>query len=344
MRDVAALAGVSLKTVSRVVNQEDGVSAQVAARVHAAAEKLRYRHNLAASNLRRGQRTKSVAVLVQDLSNDYSAALLRAIDDTTREQGVVVFSASLDEEEARERQLAANFIARRVDGLLMMPASSSQAYLQPEMAAGFAVVMVDRVPSDLSADYVVVDNVEGARKATAHLIAYGHRRIALICDQPRIMTARDRRDGYLEALHAADIQVDESLIRYARTEQASMEAVEELLRLAEPPTAIFTARNTATLGAVTTLKAHGLQNTIALVGFDEIRMAGLLEPGVTTVAQDPGRIGAEAVRMLLARLDGSQEPHHGLVLPTMLWVRGSGEIRPAIGSAHGAGNPELAPR
>lgn len=333
IKDVAALAGVSLKTVSRVVNHEEGVSDLLVERVQRAAEKLGYRHNLAASNLRRGQRTKSVALLVQDLSNNYSAELLRAIDDTAREHGVVVFSASLDEEEARERQLVANFIARRVDGLIMMPASRSQAYLQPEMVAGFAVVVVDRVPRNLSADYVVVDNVDGARKATAHLIAHGHRRIALVCDDLSIATARDRRDGYMDALRDSGINIDESLIRSARTEQASMASVEELLASPSPPTAIFTARNTATVGAVAALKARGLQHSIALIGFDEIGMAALLDPGISTVAQDPGRIGAEAARMLLARLDGSQEEHHGLILPTTLRPRGSGEISPSISAS-----------
>lgn len=329
MREVAALAGVSLKTVSRVVNHEEGVSERLVERVQRAAEKLGYRHNLAASNLRRGQRTKSVALLVQDLSNDYTAQLLRAIDDTAREHGVVVFSASLDEEEARERELVANFIARRVDGLILMPASPSQAYLQSEMAAGFAIVMVDRPPRDLLADYVVVDNAEGARNATAHLIVHGHRRIALVCDDLNIATARDRRDGYIDALHASDIPVDDSLIRCARTEQASMAAVEELLRSPSPPTALFTARNTATIGAVTTLKALGLQHSIALIGFDDIPMAALLDPGISAVAQDPGRIGAEAARMLLARLDGSQDSYHGLIIPTTLRARGSGEIHPS---------------
>src|SRR5258708_605983 len=212
MRDVAALAGVSLKTVSRVVTGEKGVSQELVERVQHATEKLRYRHNLAASNLRSGQRTKSVALLVQDLSNDYSATLLRVLDDTMREHGVVMFSASLDEEAERERQLVDNFIARRVDGLLLMPATSSQAYLQSEMAAGFAVVVVDRVPRDLSADYVVVDNIDGARKATAQLIAHGHRRIAMICDDLSIPTPPDRRDAYLDMFLPSGIGVIDFLI------------------------------------------------------------------------------------------------------------------------------------
>ena len=327
MLDVAALAGVSLKTVSRVINGEKGVSQELVERVQHAAEKLRYRHNLTASNLRSGHRTKSVALLVQDLSNDYSAKLLRVIDDMMREHKVVMFSASLDEEAERERQLVANFIARRVDGMLLMPATSSQAYLQSEMEAGFAVVVVDRVPRDLSADYVVVDNIDGARKATAHLIAHGHRRIAMIYDDPSIQTACDRRDGYLDMLRTSGIAIDDSLIHVARTEQAATAIVLKLFSSPDPPTALFTARNTITIGAVAALKTLKLQSSIALVGFDDIPMAALLNPGITMVVQDINQIGTLVAEMLLARLDGSQDHHRGIVLQTVLYPRGSGEIR-----------------
>lgn len=327
MNDVAALAGVSRKTVSRVVNREAGVSEDLVRRVERASKQLGYRHNLAASNLRRGQRTLSVAMLVQDLSNDYSAAVLRSIDDAVRDRGVVVLSASLDEEEARERELVANLIARRVDGLILMPATRSQQYLQADVAAGFAVVMIDRPPSHLATDFVVVDNVGGAQQATAHLLAHGHTRIALVTDDLTIRTARDRADGYAAALSTAGIGVDPSLMRTARTEQAARHEVAALLDAADPPTAIFAARNTATVGAAITLRDLGLQNTVALVGFDELRLADLVDPGITTVEQNPRQIGAEAARLLLARLDGTIGSPQGLVLPTSLRSRGSGEIR-----------------
>ena len=328
MSDVAALAGVSRKTVSRVINREEGVSEDLAQRVERASRQLGYRHNLAASNLRRGQRTLSVALLVQDLSNDYSAALLRAIDDAVRDRGVVVLSASLDEEEGRERDLVANLIGRRVDGLILMPATRSQQYLQADVAAGFAVVMIDRPPTQLSTDFVGVDNVDGALAATAHLLAHGHTRIALVSDDLTIRTARERADGYGAALQAAGLAVDPALMRTARTEQAARLAVAELLASQHPPTAIFAARNTATVGAAVALKELGAQRTVALVGFDELRLADLLEPGITTVEQNPGKIGAEAARLLLARLDGTAGQPQSLVLPTTLRPRGSGEIRP----------------
>lgn len=326
MRDVAALAGVSQKTVSRVVNDEAGVSEDLVRRVQKAAQQLGYRHNLAASNLRAGRRNGSVALLVQDLSNDYSAALLRAVDDLARDQGLVVLSASLDEEEAREREIVANLIARRVDGMILMPATSSQAYLQPDVAAGFAVVMIDRVPAQVATDYVVVDNVRGAREATEHLINRGHRRIALVTDDLSIATARERREGYLAALEAAGLPADPTLMHAARTVEASRSVVDGLLGLADPPTAVFAGRNTAAVGTAVALRARGLQHEVALVGFDEIRLAELVDPGITTVDQDPAEVGRRAAAMLLARLDGTAGLPQGIVLPTRLHPRGSGEI------------------
>ncbi|CAN5450408.1 LacI family DNA-binding transcriptional regulator [soil metagenome] len=328
MRDVAALAGVSLKTVSRVVNNEGSVSPDLEARVTRAAEQLRYRHNIAASNLRSGQRSRAVALLVQDLSNEYSAILLRAVSDVARDRGIVVLSASLDEEEGRERELVANFIGRRIDGMIMMPATTDQSYLQPDVAAGFAVVMIDREPRGLSADSVVVDNVEGAERATAHLIRHGHRRIALVSDDPRVVTAQDRRQGYERALSASGIALERQLVRSARTVGGSMDQVRELLSLDDPPTAIFAARNTSTAGAAISLKRMGKSHLVALVGFDELQLAELADPGITTLAQDPAHVGSVAVGLLLDRLDGQSEPPRVLTLPTALTARGSGEIRP----------------
>lgn len=329
MHDVAGRAGVSLKTVSRVVNAEPGVSPLLAGKVQTAVRELGYRHNLAARNLRRAhQRTSSCAVLVQDLANPFSAALLRAIDDVAREYDVVMISASLDEEEDRERDLVADLIKRRVDGLILMPATSDQSYLQSEVAAGFAVVMIDRPPTNVPVDFVGVDNVGGARSATAHLLGHGHQRIALITDNQRIFTAQQRLRGYRAALREAGIDCDPGLVRSARTTPAAASAVHELLALPDPPTAIFSARNDVTRGAVMALREAGASSWMALVGFDDLPMADALEPPVTVVKQHAAKVGQRAVELLLDRLAGSEEPVQSVMLPTQLILRGSGELPP----------------
>lgn len=329
MHDVAGRAGVSLKTVSRVINAEPGVSPLLAGKVQVAARELGYRHNLAASNLRRAhQRTASFAVLVQDLSNPYSAALLRAVDNVARGFEVVMISASLDEEEERERDLVTDLINRRVDGLILMPATHDQSYLQAEVAAGFAVVTIDRPPSNLTTDSVVVDNVGGARSATAHLLDHGHQRIALITDDQRIYTAQQRLAGYRAALQDAGVPFDPDLVRAARTTPAVVAAVHELLALPNPPTALFSARNDVTRGVVVALRQAGASSWMALVGFDDLPMADVLEPAVTVVDQRASELGRRAAELLLDRLAGSEAPVQSVVLPTRLICRGSGELPP----------------
>lgn len=333
MKDVATRAGVSIKTVSRVVNLESGVSPRLVSRVREAAQQLDYRHNLAARNLRQSrQRTSSFAVLVQDLSNGYSADLIRAVEDVARGHDVAVVSASLDEEEDRERDLVANLIKRRVDGLILMPASHDQSYLAEQIRVGFGVVIVDRPPSNLAADTVMVDNVGGARLATAHLIGYGHHRIAIITDQPRILTAEARLDGYQWALREAGLELDQSLVRTARTRPEGAAAVHALIAQPDPPTAIFSARNTITEGVVAALQQAGLSHRIALVGFDDLPMADLVAPGITVIRHNTFEVGHRAAELLLARLAGSSEAPLTVVVPTTLITRGSGEIRRCEGS------------
>src|SRR5205823_12465477 len=183
MRDVAALAKVSIKTVSRVVNAEAGVSPSLVRRVMAAAERLDYRHNMTASSLRRSKgRSATIGVVLEDVANPFSSALHRSIEDVAVLRGVLVLAGSSDEDEEREQQLVSAFASRRVDGLIIQPSSHDHSYLLAERNAGTPVVFVDRPPSFLDADAVVTDNVAGIRQAVRHLLDHGHRRIAYLRD------------------------------------------------------------------------------------------------------------------------------------------------------------------
>ncbi len=327
MQHVATLAGVSLKTVSRVVNGETGVSGPLVERVQEAVVRLGYRHNLGASNLRRGRRTASIGMLVQDLSNDYCGQLLGAVESVARQRGVVVMSASLDEEPERERDLVARLVSRRIDGLILMPATDDQSYLLPDVLAGLPVVVVDRSPRGVALDSVSVDNRTGAADAVEHLAGFGHRRIAFLGHDSHISTARDRRAGYRAALGRLGLRLDPEIDRLGIGDEADAElATHALLALPEPPTAIFTGRNTISVGVIRALRTLGLTRTVALVGFDDFAAADLLEPGVTCVKQAVHDQGETAIDLLLARLDGLQGPPRDVVLPTTLVQRGSGEI------------------
>lgn len=330
MRDVAALAGVSLKTVSRVVNDEPGVTEAVRQRVQAAAARLDYRYNRAASNLRRGSsRSLLVGAVLQDLSNSFSAALLRSLEDVARERGLAVVASSLDEDAERERALVHDLVERRVDGLVLMPATDRQDYLVAERRAGLPTVFVDRAPCGVDADSVTVDNRAGAALATRHLLGQGHRRIAFVGDLPGIRTAADRLHGFHDAFAEVGLSADPALVvTGARTPQDAERVLGALLAHPDPPSAVFAGRNDLSTGAIRALRASGCSRRVALVGFDDFPLADLLDPPLTVVRQDVRRIGAAVGEMLLARMDGdASAPRHLEIEPTLV-VRGSGEVPP----------------
>jgi LacI family transcriptional regulator len=331
MRDVAALAGVSLSTVSRVVNRDGRVDDRLAEQVEQAIDMLGYRQNVTASSLRRSDRVSaSIGLILEDVSNPFFSVLHRGVEEIARERGVLTFAGSSDERPERERELASSFAARGVDGLVIAPASRDHGYLERDRAGGMGVVFVDRPsPSPVPADHVLSDNRGGAEAAVAHLLAHGHRRIAYLGDRPEIFTAAERFAGYRDALAAAGVPLDPRLVLHLDTLDGHPgAAVHELLSRDDPPTALFSSQNLITIGALRALHALELQHRVALVGFDDIELAEVLQPAVTVVAQDPAAIGRKAAEILFARFDGDVGDPVEVIVPTPLLARGSGEIAP----------------
>jgi LacI family transcriptional regulator len=330
IRDVAALAGVGLKTVSRVMNGEPGVSEELTQRVRRAAGQLDYLPNLAAGQLRRsGGRTGTLGVIVENVANPFSSTVYRAIEDVAAARDVEVYSGSIEEDPRRERRLVATFAARRVDGLALMPGGHDHSYLLAHRLAGMAVVFVDRPPEHLDADAVTSDNRVASAGAVAHLVGVGHRRIAYLGDLASVYTAGERLAGYFDALAAAGIGLEPAMVCQDLQDSESAEAAAvRLLAGPNPPTAIYASQNLVTIGAIRALRRAQLQHRVALVGFDDVVLADLLDPPVTVVAQDPYRIGAVAAEILFARLGGDTSPSRHELIETRLIIRGSGEIRP----------------
>src|SRR3954465_9121917 len=190
MKEVAKVAGVSLATVSRVVNGTGDVREDLAQRVHEAVRMLGYRRDLTASTLRRADRqSASIGLIIEDVSNPFFSAVHRGVEDVARPRGVLTFVGSSDEMPERERELAETFGARGVDGLVIVPCSRDQSYLQRDHQAGTALVFVDRPPRYMPGHAVISDNVGGARAAVAHLLAAGHERIAFLADRLSVFTA-----------------------------------------------------------------------------------------------------------------------------------------------------------
>jgi LacI family transcriptional regulator len=330
MKEVATLAGVSLATVSRVVNGDGKVRPDLTERVREAVGLLGYRRDLTATNLRRADRqSASVGIVFDDVANPFHAALLRGVETVARTRGVLPLVGSSDEDATRERELAEALLSRRVDGLIVVPSGPDHSYLGAERDAGVALVFLDRPPAFMDADCVLSDNAGGAFAATAHLIASGHRKIGFLGDLERIFTATERLRGYREALTAHGLPFDPELVRMGlHDSDMAAAAAGALLDADDPPTALFGAQNLITIGALESLRARGLHQRIALVGFDDLVLADALEPGLTVIAQDAHELGRMGAALLFARLDGDGGPTRRVEIPTTLIERGSGELRP----------------
>ena len=328
MKDVAALARVSLKTVSRVINDEPTVNPELVERVRKAAAQLRFQPNFSASALRRRDgRSSTIGVLLEDLSNPFSATIYRAVEELAIARGVSVLGGSFDEDTRREHELTSAMSRHRVDGVIIAPASRDHQYLHEEQVAGVPFVFVDRPPHLLDADLVMSDSRASSTRAVEHLMAFGHRRIAYLGYLTTIFTAQERFQGYLDALSGAGIGLDESIVaRNLRTIEAAQVVAGALLDASDPPTAFFCGQNLSTIGAVRAIRERGRQQSVALVGFDDFPLADLLDPGVTVVAQDPVAIGREAAALLFARIDGDQSATQRKIIETTFLIRGSGEI------------------
>ncbi|SBT89559.1 transcriptional regulator, LacI family [Streptomyces sp. DI166] len=327
MKDVAARAGVGLKTVSRVVNGEPGVTPETERRVQEAIEALGFRRNDSARVLRKG-RTASIGLVLEDLADPFYGPLSRAVEEVARAHGALLINGSSAEDPDREQELALALCARRVDGLVVIPAGDDHRYLEPEIRAGVATVFVDRPAGRIDADVVLSDNYGGARDGVAHLIAHGHRRIGFIGDMPRIHTAAERLRGYRAAMEDAGIPVADSWMSLGvTTPERVRSAAEEMLSGPEPVTAIFTGNNRVTVTVIRVLAEQSRQ--VALVGFDDLELADLLQPGVTVVAQDAAALGRTAAERLFRQLDGTLVTPERIELPTRLITRGSGELPPA---------------
>jgi DNA-binding LacI/PurR family transcriptional regulator len=325
MRDVATAAGVSLMTVSRVVNGEPGVQPETAARVERAIRRLGYQRDDAARQLRRRDKpTQTIGLIVDDIANPFFATLARAVEDAARLRSCVVLIGSSNDSIEREREVIGAFSARRVDGVILVPAAGSHRFLRAQQDLGVKVVCVDRPADQLAADTVLVDNRPAAYRAVRHLMAHGHRRIGYLGDREDIWPVRERFAGYLSALAEDQIGPDPALIRHGlRSRGEAAAAAVAVLGQPNRPTALFASNDLVTMGVI-----DGMQDLspVALVGFDEFALADKLNPPLTVVAQDPAAMGATAAQLLFGRISGDTSPPREVVLLTRLLTRGSGEI------------------
>ena len=304
MKDVASRAGVALKTVSRVVNGEPGVTPETAKRVLGAIEDLGFRRNESARLLRTG-RTATLGFITDTWGDPDSAAVYQGLESIALEQGYLLYSGSTDSDPGREEQLSLAMCARRVDGLIIVPTPGSHDYLVSEIEAGVATVFVLRPPELVRADAVLPDERGGAHAAIEHLVAQGHRKIGFL-GGPDGHRSRTLRTGCAEALAAAGLPVDQALLNLNRERLARADL-----------SAVFCADQEYTRAAIRAV----LPRRVAIVGFGDFPLADLVSPPVSVVSYDPVRIGRTAGELLIRRLAGDQTPPRRVEVPVRLIAR-----------------------
>ncbi|MBO0779912.1 MAG: LacI family DNA-binding transcriptional regulator [Ktedonobacteraceae bacterium] len=327
MQDVAQRAGVSLKTVSRVVNQEPRVNQETRIRVEEAIRSLGFRRNDIARSLRQGQTSLTVGLVIEDIANPFYSHLARGVEQVAQRHHHMLIISNSEENPQREREMVNAMLRRRVSGLLIVPAGRDHSYLKSEMRLGTQVIFVDRPPTNLEVDTVLLDSYSGTHAAIEHFLNRGHRRIGLICGDPSVHTGAGRVGAYRAVLKEWGVPLDESLLCFGCDAPARAEAaVQRLLALPNPPTALFATNNQISIASLRALRSS--PRRLAFIGFDDFELAEMLPTPVTVIAHDPAKMGRQAAELLFARLAGDDRPPQHILLPTKLIVRGSSEIPP----------------
>ncbi len=339
VRDVAKAASVGFATAARTLGGYGSVSPEVRGRVLLAAATLGYRPNRLARSMATGT-SRTLGVVVADIENQFFARIVRGISDVARPAGFEVILVNSDEKANEERVAVRMLAEKQVDGIIVAPAAVNDfGHLSELQDSGLPIVLLDRNIPQLAADAVVIDGMNAAEEATDHLIALGHRRIAIVTDVlsetpiPRdfrppasVATAGIRLAGFLKALHRAGLAVDELLVRRASpTIAGAYSEAGALMDLTSPPTAIFTTDNVMTLGAFEALQDREIRipQDLSFFGFDDLDWTRIVHPPLSVVAQPVYELGATAAQTLLGRIEGRAGSAQVRVLPTQLVHRGS---------------------
>lgn len=340
VKDIAEVAEVSAATVSRVLNERGSVRPELRERVLSAIAELGYEPNELARSLR-VKRTRTLGVLVSDITNPFFAELVRGVEDVAQRQGFSIVLCNSEEDPLKEHLYLRLLRSKRVDAIVLSPSSQSPVELSRTQRLDIAVVCVDRRYEDLATDSVLADNRGGARAAVLHLAEHGYRRMGMISGRLSATTGRERLEGFHQGLSDAGLPAVEELIRVSDFSLAGgREAMKQLLNAQPPPEAVFVANNLMTIGALQVLWEQGVAvpADMALIGFDDMPWAELLAPPLSVVAQPAYELGSTAAALLLERLSGQLSgPPRELRLPTQLIARASCGCRPPAAPASGDG-------
>ncbi|KAF2413025.1 LacI family transcriptional regulator [Microbacterium sp. B35-04] len=327
LEDVARLAGVSSKTVSRVFTHRDLVAPDTVDRVLAAAKRLRFRPNPLARNLRRGGPTNTIGFIMGELSNPFYYKLAAGIERELAASGYSLVVATTDDTAEGEERVADALLSQRLGALLLIPVAEDQSYLEGERHLGTPIIAIDRPARNLVADSIVLENHKGVFEATTRLLERGHRRIGYVCNPASVYTQAERLRGYRDALAAYGIADSSRWERLADDLARPADGfIADLLDQHDAPTAIITGNNRVTVAALRVLRDRHDAET-ALIGFDDFDTADVL--GVTVINYDPLALGRAAATLAIERMQDPAGFTRQLEMPTWLVPRGTGERPPA---------------
>ena len=304
MRTVAEVAAVSTATVSRVINGTAPVSDDVRQRVEQAIERLGYSRNALARSLRR-ESTGTIGLVVSSILNPFFTELARAAEDVANENGFYVIVGNADESPEKEARYLKALLEKRVDGLLLNPATNDAPYIRDIVARGVPVVLIDRSVQGVQAPLVRASGREAIQDLVQHLVSLGHRRLGMISGPRSLRNGRERYEAFTRSLAARGLSVDPQLIAFGDFERESgAKAMEELLARERPPSVVFVANGRMTLGAMEVIRAHGLRipDDIGIASFDDDPWFSLLDPPLTAIEQPTAALGRAAARLLLDRI------------------------------------------
>ncbi len=319
MKDVARLAGVSVATVSAVINGKPGVSLGRAQRVREAVDALDYHLNQVARSLR-ARRTNAIGIVMPQIASPFFTEVLRGVEDEARAHGYPVLVCNSNADPTQEEQQLTMLVARRVDGILLASANPTFAYYYLTRRR-IPLVLFDRTPAGFKGPAVTTANVEAACEATRHLIGLGHKQIAIIAGPQEISTAAERLEGFRKALGEAGLRVAEEYQKWGNFRlEGAYQATLELMKLPTPPTAIFSCNYEMTLGMVRALEELGVRcpSEVSVLGFDDFIVgldgfswATMFVPKLTTVAQASYEMGKKAMVLLLEKMLRLESNHEG---------------------------------
>jgi DNA-binding LacI/PurR family transcriptional regulator len=327
IRHIAEHAGVSVGTVSHVLNGSARVRPNRRARVEAAIASLGFVPSRLGSSLRR-QRTDIIGMIIPDIGNPFFPSVVRGVQDATSGEGRQLMLCNSDNDPAKQRSYLEVIRSYRPAGLIVIPADEAAfaPFGDAAIPIPFPMVCIDRQPIGWRGDSVVSANHEGGASAAGHLLELGHRRFGIISGPHTVNTARDRVAGFVAALGLAGLERDAWKVREgAFDRQSGFEATLALLKATPRPTAIFAGNDLMAIGAILAFREAGLQcpADISVVGFDDLDIAALTQPALTSISQPGYAIGQAAANLLLRRLEGDARASEQLVLPTTLKTRGS---------------------